>query len=219
MQNLVKLNRFGSRIFLKYDYNYPFLIFFREETMTFLVIFLVVVVILVLSVFALYNKLVGLRNIVRNSWSQIDVQLKRRFDLIPNLVETAKGYMKHENETFVKVTEARAAAMSAINKGNVREVGAAAADLDASLAKMLMTFENYPELKANQNFMSLQEELSSTENKIAFARQAYNDAVMSYNNAVEMFPTNIISSMFSFKQSDFFEIEKKEEKEAPKVTF
>ena len=187
--------------------------------MTFVLIFLAVAVVLVLAVFALYNKLVGLRNIVRNSWSQIDVQLKRRFDLIPNLVETAKGYMKHENETFVKVTEARAAAMSAIGKGDVKEVGAAAANLDASLAKMMLTFENYPELKANQNFMSLQEELSSTENKIAFARQAYNDAVMSYNNAVEMFPTNIISSMFSFKQSDFFEIEDKSEKQAPKVTF
>lgn len=188
-------------------------------TLIFLAIFAAVLVICALSLFALYNKLVGLRNIVKNSWSQIDVQLKRRFDLIPNLVETAKGYMKHENETFVKVTEARAAAMSAIGKGNVKEVGAAAANLDASLAKMLMTFENYPELKANQNFMALQEELSSTENKIAFARQAYNDAVMSYNNAVEMFPTNIIAGMFSFKQSDFFEIEKKEEKEAPKVTF
>lgn len=188
-------------------------------TLIFLAIFAAVLVVCALSLFALYNKLVGLRNIVKNSWSQIDVQLKRRFDLIPNLVETAKGYMKHENETFVKVTEARAAAMSAIGKGNVKEVGAAAANLDASLAKMLMTFENYPELKANQNFMALQEELSSTENKIAFARQAYNDAVMSYNNAVEMFPTNIIAGMFSFKQSEFFEIEKKEEKEAPKVTF
>lgn len=188
-------------------------------TLIFLAIFAAVLVVCALSLFALYNKLVGLRNIVKNSWSQIDVQLKRRFDLIPNLVETAKGYMKHENETFVKVTEARAAAMSAIGKGDVKEVGAAAANLDASLAKMLMTFENYPELKANQNFMALQEELSSTENKIAFARQAYNDAVMSYNNAVEMFPTNIIAGMFSFKQSDFFEIEKKEEKEAPKVTF
>ena len=188
-------------------------------TLIFLAIFAAVLVICALSLFALYNKLVGLRNIVKNSWSQIDVQLKRRFDLIPNLVETAKGYMKHENETFVKVTEARAAAMSAIGKGNVREVGAAAANLDASLAKMLMTFENYPELKANQNFMALQEELSSTENKIAFARQAYNDAVMSYNNAVEMFPTNIIAGMFSFKQSDFFEIEDKAEKQTPKVTF
>ena len=188
-------------------------------TLIFLAIFAAVLVVCALSLFALYNKLVGLRNIVKNSWSQIDVQLKRRFDLIPNLVETAKGYMKHENETFVKVTEARAAAMSAIGKGNVKEVEAAAANLDASLAKMLMTFENYPELKANQNFTALQEELSSTENKIAFARQAYNDAVMSYNNAVEMFPTNIIAGMFSFKQSEFFEIEKKEEKEAPKVTF
>lgn len=187
--------------------------------MTFLVILLAVVVLCAIIFFALYNKLVGLRNIVKNSWSQIDVQLKRRFDLIPNLVETAKGYMKHENETFVKVTEARAAAMSAINKGDVKEVSAAAANLDASLAKMLLTFENYPELKANQNFLALQEELTSTENKVAFARQAYNDAVMSFNNAVEMFPTNIIAGMFSFKQSDFFEIEKKEEKEAPKVTF
>ena len=172
-----------------------------------------------LSLFAMYNKLVGLRNIVRNSWSQIDVQLKRRFDLIPNLVETAKGYMKHENETFVKVTEARAAAMSAVNKGDVKEVGAAAANLDASLAKMLLTFENYPELKANQNFLALQEELTSTENKIAFARQAYNDAVMGYNNSVEMFPTNILANMFNFKKSDFFEIEDKSEKQAPKVTF
>lgn len=187
--------------------------------MTFILILLAVVVLCVIIFFALYNKLVGLRNIVKNSWSQIDVQLKRRFDLIPNLVETAKGYMKHENETFVKVTEARAAAMSAINKGDVKEVGAAAANLDASLAKMMLTFENYPELKANQNFLALQEELTSTENKIAFARQAYNDAVMSFNNAVEMFPTNIIAGMFSFKQSDFFEIEKKEEKEAPKVNF
>ncbi|MBP5406997.1 LemA family protein [bacterium] len=185
----------------------------------FLAIFLAVVAACAILLFTLYNKLVGLRNIVRNSWSQIDVQLKRRFDLIPNLVETAKGYMKHENETFVKVTEARAAAMSAINKGDVKEVGAATANLDSSLAKMMLTFENYPELKANQNFMSLQEELSSTENKIAFARQAYNDAVMIYNNAVEMFPTNIIAGMFSFKQSDFFEIEDKSEKQAPKVTF
>ena len=187
--------------------------------MTFLVIFLVVVVVCALTLFAMYNKLVELRNIVRNSWSQIDVQLKRRFDLIPNLVETAKGYMKHESETFIKVTEARAQAMSAISKGDVKEVGAAAANLDSALAKMMLTFENYPELKANQNFLALQEELTSTENKVAFARQAYNDAVMGYNNAVEMFPTNMVAAMFSFKQSDFFEIEDKAEKQAPKVTF
>ena len=187
--------------------------------MTFLVILLVVIVICVLYLFAMYNRLVGLRNIVRNSWSQIDVQLKRRFDLIPNLVETAKGYMKHESETFIKVTEARAAAISAINKGDVKETGSAATNLDGALAKMMLTFENYPELKANQNFLSLQEELASTENKVAFARQAYNDAVMSYNNGVEMFPTNIIAGMFSFRKSDFFEIEDKAEKQVPKVTF
>lgn len=187
--------------------------------MIFAICFVAFVVLLAIIFFAMYNGLVRLRNIVKNAWSQIDVQLKRRFDLIPNLVETAKGYMKHENETFVKVTEARAQAMAAINSGNVKEVGAAAANLDGSLAKMMMTFENYPELKANQNFLALQEELSSTENKIAFARQAYNDAVLEYNNKVEMFPTNIIAGMFNFKQSDFFEIEDKSEKQAPKVTF
>ena len=170
----------------------------------FLVILAAVALVCAISLFAMYNKLVGLRNIVRNSWSQIDVQLKRRFDLIPNLVETAKGYMKHESETFIKVTEARAQAMSAISRGDVKEVDAAAANLDSTLAKMMLTFENYPELKANQNFLSLQEELTSTENKVSFARQAYNDAVMVYNNAVEMFPTNIIANMFNFKKSDFF---------------
>ncbi|MBO4699410.1 LemA family protein [bacterium] len=185
----------------------------------FLVILAAVALVCAFSLFAMYNKLVGLRNIVRNSWSQIDVQLKRRFDLIPNLVETAKGYMKHESETFIKVTEARAKAMSAISRGDVKEVGAAAANLDSTLAKMMLTFENYPELKANQNFLSLQEELTSTENKVSFARQAYNDAVMVYNNAVEMFPTNIIANMFNFKKSDFFEIEDRAEKQAPKVSF
>ena len=188
-------------------------------TIIFLVILAAVVLVCALALFGMYNKLVGLRNIVRNSWSQIDVQLKRRFDLIPNLVETAKGYMKHESETFIKVTEARAQAMSAISRGDVREVGAAAANLDGALAKMMLTFENYPELKANQNFLSLQEELTSTENKVAFARQAYNDAVMGYNNAVEMFPTNIIANMFNFQRSDFFEIEDRTEKQAPKVSF
>ena len=188
-------------------------------TIIFLLILVAVVLCCAIALFTMYNKLVGLRNIVRNSWSQIDVQLKRRFDLIPNLVETAKGYMKHESETFIKVTEARAQAMSAINKGDVKEVSAAAANLDSALAKMMLTFENYPELKANQNFLALQEELTSTENKVAFARQAYNDAVMIYNNAVEMFPTNIIAGAFNFQRSDFFEIEDKSEKQAPKVTF
>lgn len=167
----------------------------------------------------IYNGLVVFRNRVKNSWSQIDVQLKRRHDLIPNLVETAKGYMKHENETFVKVTEARAKAMNAGGSGSVKEIGAAEADLSGSLAKMLLTVENYPELKANQNFLALQEELTSTENKIAFSRQAYNDDVMLYNNKIEMFPSNIVAGMFNFLKSDFFELEDKNEKQAPKVSF
>lgn len=167
----------------------------------------------------IYNALVVLRNRVKNSWSQIDVQLKRRHDLIPNLVETAKGYMKHENETFVKVTEARSKAMNAGNSGSVKDIGAAEADLSGSLAKLLLTVENYPELKANQNFLALQEELTSTENKIAFSRQAYNDDVMMFNNKIEMFPSSIVAGMFNFEKSEFFEIEDKQEKLAPKVSF
>jgi LemA protein len=179
----------------------------------------VLVLVAVIIFIGIYNGLVGLKNRVKNSWSQIDVQLKRRHDLIPNLVETAKGYMKHENETFVKVTEARAKAMNAGNSGSVKDVGAAEADLSGSLAKLLLTVENYPELKANQNFLALQEELTSTENKIAFSRQAYNDDVMMFNNKVEMFPSSIVAGMFNFEKSDFFEIEDKAEKQAPKVSF
>jgi LemA protein len=179
----------------------------------------VLVLVAVIIFIGIYNGLVGLRNRVKNSWSQIDVQLKRRHDLIPNLVETAKGYMKHENETFVKVTEARAKAMNAGNNGSVKDVGAAEADLSGSLAKLLLTVENYPELKANQNFLALQEELTSTENKIAFSRQAYNDDVMMFNNKIEMFPSSIVAGMFNFEKSDFFEIEDKAEKQAPKVSF
>ncbi|MGI6394282.1 MAG: LemA family protein [bacterium] len=180
---------------------------------------LLLVFALVLVFIGIYNSLVGFRNRVKNSWSQIDVQLKRRHDLIPNLVETAKGYMKHENETFVKVTEARAKAMGAGNSGSVKDIGAAEADLSGSLAKLLLTVENYPELKANQNFLALQEELTSTENKIAFSRQAYNDDVMLFNNKIEMFPSNIVAGMFNFEKSDFFEIENEAEKQAPKVSF
>ncbi|HPA56645.1 MAG TPA: LemA family protein [bacterium] len=188
-------------------------------TLIFLAILLALVVIAAMIFIGIYNGLVGLRNRVKNSWSQIDVQLKRRHDLIPNLVETAKGYMKHENQTFVNVTEARAKAMNAGNGGSVKDIGAAEADLSGSLAKMLLTVENYPELKANQNFLALQEELTSTENKIAFSRQAYNDDVMLYNNKTEMFPSNIIAGMFNFEKSEFFEIEDKQEKLAPKVSF
>lgn len=187
--------------------------------MIFALILLALIAASVIFSVGLYNGLVGLRNRVKNSWSQIDVQLKRRHDLIPNLVETAKGYMKHENETFVKVTEARSKAMSAGEGGSVKDIGAAEADLSGSLAKLLLTVENYPELKANQNFLALQEELTSTENKIAFSRQAYNDDVMMLNNKVEMFPSNIVAGMFNFKQSEFFEIEDKEEKKVPNVSF
>lgn len=187
--------------------------------MIFALILLILIGMSVIFFVSLYNGLVGLKNRVKNAWSQIDVQLKRRHDLIPNLVETAKGYMKHENETFVKVTEARAKAMGAAESGSVKDIGAAEADLSGSLAKLLLTVENYPELKANQNFLALQEELTSTENKIAFSRQAYNDDVMMFNNKIEMFPSNIVAGMFNFKQADFFEIEDKEEKKAPKVNF
>ena len=189
------------------------------EALIFVGALFVLVLVAVIIFIGIYNGLVGLRNRVKNSWSQIDVQLKRRHDLIPNLVETAKGYMKHENETFVKVTEARAKAMNAGNNGSVKDVGAAEADLSGSLAKLLLTVENYPELKANQNFLALQEELTSTENKIAFSRQAYNDDVMMFNNKIEMFPSSIVAGMFNFVRSEFFEIEDKAEKQAPKVSF
>jgi len=181
-----------------------------------LAIFLGIVVLLVLIVVGMYNSLVRLRNQVKNAWSQIDVQLKRRHDLIPNLVETAKGYMKHERGTFEAITEARSKAMGA---NNVADAAQAEGHLADALSKFMLVVENYPDLKANQNFLSLQEELSSTENKIAFARQSYNDQVLFFNNKIEMFPSNIIAGMFSFTKSDFFEVETAAEREAPKVSF
>ena len=179
-------------------------------------IILGVVVVLVLAVIGIYNALVRLRNQVDNAWSQIDVQLKRRHDLIPNLVETAKGYMKHERETFEKITEARSQAMGA---RSVSEAAKAESALTGALSKFMLVVENYPELKANQNFLALQETLTSTENKIAFSRQAYNDQVLSYNNKIQMFPSNIIAGMFSFAKRDFFEIEEAAERNVPKVSF
>ena len=181
-----------------------------------LAVFLGIVVLLVLIVVGMYNSLVRLRNQVKNAWSQIDVQLKRRHDLIPNLVETAKGYMKHERGTFEAITEARSKAMGA---NNVADAAKAEGHLADALSKFMLVVENYPVLKANQNFLSLQEELSSTENKIAFARQSYNDQVLFFNNKIEMFPSNIIAGMFSFKKGDFFEVETAAEREAPKVSF
>ena len=181
-----------------------------------LVIVLVLVVIGVFFVIGIYNSLVRLRNQVKNAWSQIDVQLKRRHDLIPNLMETVKGYMNHERETLESVTNARAKAMGADTVG---EKAAAESELNGAMSKFFLVVENYPDLKANQNFMQLQEELTSTENKIAFSRQAYNDQVLFYNNKIQMFPSNIIAGMFSFKEGEFFELEEPGEREAPKVDF
>lgn len=179
-------------------------------------IFLGVIVVAVIAFVGMYNSLVQLRNRVKNAWSQIDVQLKRRHDLIPNLVETAKGYMTHERETLTAITDARSRAMGA---GTVQDRGIAEAQLSGAISKFMVTVENYPDLKANQNFLALQEELTSTENKISFARQAYNDAVLFFNNKIEMFPSNVIAGMFNFRPQEFFEVEAKEERDAPKVSF
>jgi LemA protein len=179
--------------------------------MIFAVLFLVV-----LAVIGVYNSLVRLRNQVDNAWSQIDVQLKRRHDLIPNLVETARGYMKHERETFEAITKARGAAMGA---KTVSEAGQAEGQLAEALSKFMLVVENYPDLKANQNFLALQEELTGTENKIAFARQNYNDQVLFYNNRTQMFPSSVVAGMFAFTKRDFFEVETAAEREAPKVSF
>jgi len=163
-----------------------------------------------------YNALVRLRNQVDNSWSQIDVQLKRRHDLIPNLVETAKGYMTHERGTFEAITKARSQAMGA---NNVADSAKAEGALGEALSKFMLVVENYPELKANQNFLALQEELTSTENKISFARQSYNDQVLGFNNKIQMFPSNIVAGMFTFTKRDFFEIEDAAQREVPEVSF
>jgi len=174
------------------------------------------IVLVIFFVIGIYNALVRLRNQVDNSWSQIDVQLKRRHDLIPNLVETAKGYMTHERETFETITKARSQAMGATN---VADSAKAEGALGEALSKFMLVVENYPELKANQNFLALQEELTSTENKISFARQSYNDQVLGFNNKIQMFPSNIIAGMFAFTKRDFFEIEDAAQREVPEVSF
>jgi LemA protein len=175
-----------------------------------------IVVLLLVWVMSMYNGLVRLRNQVKNAWSQIDVQLKRRHDLIPNLVETAKGYMKHERETLDSVTKARTQAMQA---QGVAESAKAEGQLSEALSKFMLVVENYPDLKASQNFLALQEELTTTENKVGFARQFYNDQVQQYNTRIESVPTNILANMFGFKQSEFFQIEAAAEREAPQVKF
>ena len=183
-------------------------------------IFLLVIaaglLLVILYVIGTYNVFVGLRNQVDNAWSQIDVQLKRRHDLIPNLVETCKGYMQHERGTFEAITNARAQAMGA---KSVSEAAKAEGALGEALSKFMLVVENYPELKANQNFLAVQEELSSTENKIAFSRQAYNDQAMFFNNRIQMFPSNIVAGIFSFTKRDFFEVSAAAEREVPKVSF
>jgi len=181
-----------------------------------LLIILAAIVVLALFIIGIYNALVRLRNQVDNAWSQIDVQLKRRHDLIPNLVETAKGYMKHERQTFEEITKARAQAMGA--KG-VADAAKAEGALGEALSKFMLVVENYPDLKANQNFLALQEELTGTENKISFSRQSYNDQVLFFNNKIQMFPSNIVAGMFAFTKRDFFEVESAAEREVPKVSF
>jgi LemA protein len=180
----------------------------------------VIILILILIYIANYNGLVGLRNQVKNAWAQIDVQLKRRHDLIPNLVETVKGYAAHERGTLEAVTNARNLAQSVANSGaGVAERARAEGELSSALARLMVVVENYPNLKANENFLALQEELTSTENKISFSRQYYNDSVLRYNNKTQMFPSNIIANISGFKQSEFFEVKATEEREAPKVSF
>ena len=181
-----------------------------------LIVVAVIVVLLIIFVIGVYNALIRLRNQVDNSWSQIDVQLKRRHDLIPNLVESAKGYMKHERETFEAITNARSQAMGA---KTVSEASKAEGTLGETLSRFMLVVENYPDLKANQNFLAVQEELTSTENKISFARQSYNDQVLFFNNKIQMFPSNIVANTFNFGKRDFFELESAAEREVPKVSF
>jgi len=182
------------------------------------VITLVVVVLIVgaLSIVFLYNSLIIVRNRVKEAWSDIDVQLKRRYDLIPNLVETVKGYAKHESETFQKVTEARAEAMKSHSTGDQAK---SEQKLTAMIGNLIAVAENYPELKASDNFKELQGELSDTENKIQASRRFYNNQVLAFNNKLQVFPTNIIGSMLGFKSEEFFEIEDKKERENVKVNF
>ena len=180
------------------------------------IIVIAIIVILVIAVIALYNGLVKARIKVDNAWSQIDVQLQRRFDLIPNFVETVKGYMTHESQTFEKIAELRS---SWANAGSVSEKAQLDNELSDTLKTIMAISENYPQLKANQNFSELSEELRNTENKISFARQFYNDSVTIYNTKLEVFPSNIIAGMFHFTQRDLFNTESDEARKNVKVDF
>src|SRR6266571_6334993 len=198
-------------------------------TTLFIVLIVLVIPVFFIAVIAVsaYNKLVSFRNRYKNAYAQIDVQLKRRYDLIPNLVETAKGYLKHERGTLEAVIAARngasaASARAAQNPGDpnaMKELATAEATLTGSLGRLFAVAEAYPDLKANTTMNNLMAELTETENKVAFARQAYNDAAMTYNTTRETFPTNLLAGMFNFGPAELFVIEKTEEREAPKVSF
>ena len=180
-----------------------------------IVIIIIIIVVVLWFIFA-YNSFIRLRNRVDNAWSQIDVQLKRRFDLIPNLIETVKGYMKHEKDTLKEITEARTSFMNAKNpKGMAKADGM----LEGALKTIFAVAENYPKLMASENFMQLQEELSGTESKIAYSRQFYNDSVQEWNVKLQSFPSNLIGKLFGFTQREFFKTESEEERKVVKVKF
>ena len=195
--------------------------------MTSFLVFLAAIAVLIFYAIGIYNSLINLRNRVKNAFAQIDVQLTRRHDLIPNLVEAVKGYMKHERETLDAVIRARNSAVSSLdaakvdpsNAAAIQQLGESEGALGAALGRLFALSEAYPDLKANQNMMQFQEELTTTENKVAFSRQAFNDAVLGYNNKVENFPNNIIAGMFRFDLASFLEIETPEKREVPAVDF
>tara|TARA_X000001036_G_C20459694_1_gene716909 strand:- start:154 stop:771 length:618 start_codon:yes stop_codon:yes gene_type:complete len=194
---------------------------------TFIVVIVGIVLVFAVFVIGMYNGLVGLRNRVKNAYAQIDVQLKRRYDLIPNLVETAKGYMKHESETLEAVINARNQAVSAAAtasqdptaSGAISDLAGADGALTGALGKLMVVMEAYPDLKASTNMLQVQEELTSTENRVAFSRQSYNDTVLDYNNKREMFPSNIVAGMFGFKFAQSWELDDEAARDAPKVSF
>ena len=195
--------------------------------MTSFLIFLAAIAVVIFYAISIYNSLINLRNRVKNAFAQIDVQLTRRHDLIPNLVEAVKGYMKHERETLEAVINARNSAVSSLdaakadpsNAAAIQQLGESEGALGAALGRLFALSEAYPDLKANQNMIQFQEELTSTENKVAFSRQAFNDAVLAYNNKAENFPNNIIAGMFRFDLASFLEIDSPEKREVPEVDF
>ncbi len=195
--------------------------------MTSFLIFLAIIAAIVMWGVGIYNRLVNERNRVKNGFAQIDVQLTRRYDLIPNLIEAVKGYMKHERETLDAVVKARNSASASLDAAKadpanalaMKELGASEGALTSALGRLFALSEAYPDLKANQNMMQFQEELTSTENKVAFSRQAFNDTVLQYNNSVQNFPNNLIAGFFSFALASFLEIESEEKREVPEVSF